>query len=203
MKCPPEIAISDRRETELSKNGFIPLIHRKNTDQATLIGAQSLQSLPSITMPMPALSARLPYLFACSRFVHYLKCIVRDKIGAFREREDMQRWLNEWVMYYVDADPVNSSQETKAQRPLAATEVVVEDVEGNPGILPSEVLPASALPTRGSDCLAATGHEVAVDQGCGLIGQLDLASGSHKGLRLRRESTAGVRHRRKLVGISI
>ena len=137
MKCPTEIAISDRREAELSKNGFIPLVHRKNTDHATFIGAQSLQKPAEYHDPDATananLSARLPYLFACSRFAHYLKCIVRDKIGAFKEREDMQRWLNEWIMHYVDADPVNSSQETKARRPLAAAEVVVEEVEGNPG----------------------------------------------------------------------
>lgn len=137
MKCPTEIAISDRREAELAKNGFIPLIHRKNTDYAAFIGAQSLQK-PAEYYDADAtananLSARLPYLFACSRFAHYLKCIVRDKIGGFKEREDMQRWLNEWIMNYVDADPSNSSQETKARRPLAAAEVVVEDVEGNPG----------------------------------------------------------------------
>jgi type VI secretion system protein ImpC len=137
MKCPTEIAISDRREAELSKNGFIPLIHRKNTDHATFIGAQSMQK-PAEYHDADAtananLSARLPYLFACSRFAHYLKCIVRDKIGAFKEREDMQRWLNEWIMNYVDADPANSSQETKARRPLAAAEVLVEDAEGNPG----------------------------------------------------------------------
>ncbi|WP_176044548.1 type VI secretion system contractile sheath large subunit [Burkholderia vietnamiensis] len=137
MKCPTEIAISDRREAELSKNGFIPLVHRKNTDHATFIGAQSLQKPAEYHDPDATananLSARLPYLFACSRFAHYLKCIVRDKIGAFKEREDMQRWLNEWVMHYVDADPANSSQDTKARRPLAAAEVLVEDVEGNPG----------------------------------------------------------------------
>jgi type VI secretion system protein ImpC len=137
MKCPTEIAISDRREAELSKNGFIPLVHRKNTDSATFIGAQSLQK-PAEYHDADAsananLSARLPYLFACSRFAHYLKCIVRDKIGAFREREDMQRWLNEWIMNYVDADPGNSSQETKARRPLAAAEVLVEEIEDNPG----------------------------------------------------------------------
>lgn len=137
MKCPTEIAISDRREAELSKNGFISLVHRKNTDYAAFIGAQSLQK-PAEYYDADAtananLSARLPYLFACSRFAHYLKCIVRDKIGAFKEREDMQRWLNEWIMNYVDADPANSSQETKARRPLAAAEVVVEDMEGNPG----------------------------------------------------------------------
>ncbi|CAJ0803582.1 hypothetical protein LMG19083_03911 [Ralstonia psammae] len=137
MKCPTEIAISDRREAELSKNGFISLVHRKNTDYAAFIGAQSLQK-PAEYYDADAtananLSARLPYLFACSRFAHYLKCIVRDKIGAFKEREDMQRWLNEWIMNYVDADPANSSQETKARRPLAAAEVVVEEQEGNPG----------------------------------------------------------------------
>ncbi len=137
MKCPTEIAISDRREAELSKNGFISLVHRKNTDYAAFIGAQSLQK-PAEYYDADAtananLSARLPYLFACSRFAHYLKCIVRDKIGAFKEREDMQRWLNEWIMNYVDADPANSSQETKARRPLAAAEVVVEETEGNPG----------------------------------------------------------------------
>lgn len=137
MKCPTEIAISDRREAELARAGYIPLVHRKNTDHATFIGAQSLQK-PQEYHDADAtananLSARLPYLFASSRFAHYLKCIVRDKIGAFKEREDMQRWLNEWIMHYVDADPSNSSQETKAKRPLAAAEVVVEEIEGNPG----------------------------------------------------------------------
>lgn len=137
MKCPTEIAISDRREAELARNGFIPLIHRKNTDHAAFIGAQSLQKPQEYMDPDATananLSARLPYVFACSRFAHYLKCIVRDKIGAFKERESMQTWLNDWVMNYVDADPANSSQETKAHRPLAAAEVVVEDVDGNPG----------------------------------------------------------------------
>lgn len=137
MKCPTEIAISDRREAELAKIGLIPLIHRKHSNTATFIGAQSLQKPAEYQDPDATananLSARLPYLFASSRFAHYLKCIVRDKIGSFKERADMQRWLNEWVMQYVDADPVNSSQETKAKRPLAAAEVVIEDVEGNPG----------------------------------------------------------------------
>ncbi len=137
MKCPTEIAISDRREAELAKNGFIPLVHRKNTDYAAFIGAQSLQK-PAEYYDADAtananLSARLPYMFACSRFAHYLKCIVRDKIGTFKERDDMQRWLNDWIMNYVDADPTNSSLETKSRRPLAAAEVIVEDVEGNPG----------------------------------------------------------------------
>jgi type VI secretion system protein ImpC len=137
MKCPTEIAISDRREAELARAGLIPLVHRKNTGHAAFIGAQSMQKPQEYTDPDATananLSARLPYLFASTRFAHYLKCIVRDKIGTFREREDMQRWLNEWIMNYVDADPVNSSQETKARRPLAAAEVVVEEIEGNPG----------------------------------------------------------------------
>jgi type VI secretion system protein ImpC len=142
MKCPTEIAISDRREAELAKNGFMPLIHRKNTDIAAFIGAQSLQKPAEYYDPDATananLSARLPYLFACCRFAHYLKCIVRDKIGSFMERDDMQRWLNNWIMNYVDGDPANSSQETKASKPLAAAEVQVEEVEGNPGFYTSK-----------------------------------------------------------------
>ncbi|GLR08532.1 type VI secretion system contractile sheath large subunit [Mixta theicola] len=137
MKCPTEIAISDRREAELAKNGFMPLVHRKNSDFAAFIGAQSLQK-PAEYHDADAtanarLAARLPYLFACCRFAHYLKCIVRDKIGSFREREEMERWLNDWVMNYVDGDPANSSQETKSRKPLASAEVLVEEIEDNPG----------------------------------------------------------------------
>ena len=143
MKCPTEIAISDRREAELAKNGFMPLVHRKNSDVAAFIGAQSLNK-PAEYYDADAsananLSARLPYMFACSRFAHYLKCFVRDKIGSFRERSDMERWLNDWVMNYVDGDPANSSQETKARKPLAAAEVKVEEVEGNPGYYTSKM----------------------------------------------------------------
>ena len=123
MKCPTEIAISDRREAELAKNGFMPLLHRKNSDFAAFIGAQSLQKPAEYDDPDATananLAARLPYLFACCRFAHYLKCIVRDKIGSFKERDDMQRWLNNWIMNYVDGDPANSSETTKAQKPLA------------------------------------------------------------------------------------
>jgi type VI secretion system protein ImpC len=137
MKCPTEIAISDRREAELAKNGFMPLLHRKNSDLAAFIGAQSLQKPFEYTDPDATananLSARLPYLFACCRFAHYLKCIVRDKIGSFKERDTMEAWLNKWIIQYVDGDPANSSETTKAQRPLAAAEVKVEEVEGNPG----------------------------------------------------------------------
>ncbi|MDR6887736.1 MULTISPECIES: type VI secretion system contractile sheath large subunit [Variovorax] len=142
QKCPTEIAISDRREAELSKAGLLSLIHRKNSDFAAFIGAQSLHKPAEYDDPDATananLAARLPYLFACNRFAHYLKCIVRDKIGSFKEREEMQRWLNKWIMNYVDGDPVNSSETTKAQKPLAAAEVVVEEVEGNPGYYTSK-----------------------------------------------------------------
>ncbi len=137
MKCPTEIAISDRREAELAKNGFMPLLHRKNSDFAAFIGAQSVQKPFEYTDPDATananLAARLPYLFACCRFAHYLKCIVRDKIGSFKEREDMQIWLQKWIMNYVDGDPAHSSESTKAQKPLAAAEVQVAEIEGNPG----------------------------------------------------------------------
>lgn len=137
MKCPTEIAISDRREAELAKNGFMPLIHRKNSDFAAFIGAQSLQKPQEYEDPDASananLAARLPYLFATCRFAHYLKCIVRDKIGSFKEQEDMQTWLNNWIQQYVDGDPRNSSESTKARKPLADAEVVVEADESNPG----------------------------------------------------------------------
>jgi type VI secretion system protein ImpC len=135
LKCPTEIAISDRREAELAKNGFMPLVHRKNTDIAAFKPAEYYDSDATANAN---LAARLPYMFACSRFAHFLKCIVRDKIGSFREREDMQKWLNEWILNYVDGDPASSTQETKARKPLAAAEVIVEEVEGNPGYYTSK-----------------------------------------------------------------
>ncbi|WP_280152294.1 type VI secretion system contractile sheath large subunit [Piscinibacter sp. XHJ-5] len=137
MKCPTEIAISDRREAELAKNGFMPLLHRKNSDFAAFIGAQSLQKPDEYDDPDATananLAARLPYLFACCRFAHYLKCIVRDKVGSFKEKEDMSRWLNKWIMNYVDGSPATSSEEVKARKPLAAAEVTVAEIPGNPG----------------------------------------------------------------------
>jgi type VI secretion system protein ImpC len=142
MKCPTEIAISDRREAELANIGFMPLIHRKNSDFAAFIGAQSLQSPAEYDDPdataNASLASRLPYLFASCRFAHYLKCIVRDKVGSFKERADMERWLGDWINQYVDGDPANSSESTKARKPLAAAEVTVEEVEGNPGYYTSK-----------------------------------------------------------------
>jgi type VI secretion system protein ImpC len=137
LRCPTEIAISDRREAELAKNGFMPLVYKKNTDFAAFIGAQSLhkpaQYDDADATANAALAARLPYLFATCRFAHYLKCIVRDKIGSFKEAADMQRWLQNWIIRYVDGDPAHSTEATKARKPLAAAEVTVEPVEGNPG----------------------------------------------------------------------
>lgn len=142
MKCPTEIAISDRREAELAKAGFMPLVHRKNSDFAAFIGAQSLHQPAEYDDPDATananLAARLPYLFATCRFAHYLKCIVRDKVGSFKERDEMNRWLQDWIMQYVDGDPAHSSESTKATKPLAAAEVVVEEIEGNPGYYSSK-----------------------------------------------------------------
>ncbi|MGA7394351.1 MAG: type VI secretion system contractile sheath large subunit [Terrimicrobiaceae bacterium] len=141
MKCPTEIAITDRREAELAKSGLIPLSHWKNTDYAVFVGAQSLQKPQEYDDPDATsnanLSARLPYLFATCRFAHFLKCIVRDKIGSFKEREDMERWLNEWIMNYVTAD-AKAGEEIKAQYPLADASVTVEEVPGNPGYYTSK-----------------------------------------------------------------
>lgn len=137
MTCPTEIAISDRREAELAKNGFMPLVHKKNSDFAAFIGAQSLQKPAEYDDPDATananLAARLPYLFSTCRFAHYLKCIVRDKIGSFKERADMETWLNNWIGQYVEYNPATASEIDKARKPLAGAEVVVEEIEGNPG----------------------------------------------------------------------
>ena len=136
MKCPTEVAITDRREAELAKNGFLPLVHWKNTDYAVFIGGQTLNEAAEYEDPDATanarLAARLPYLFAVSRFSHYLKCIVRDKVGSFKERADMQEWLQNWIAQYVTTDPT-ATDEVKAKYPLAAAEVTVTDVEGDPG----------------------------------------------------------------------
>ena len=137
MKCPTEIAISDRREAELAKCGLMPLLHKKNSDFAAFIGAQSLHQPAEYDDPDATanarLAARLPYLFSVCRFAHYLKAIVRDKIGSFKEKEDMEKWLNNWIMNYVEPDPANASEEAKARRPLAAAEVKLEEVAEDPG----------------------------------------------------------------------
>lgn len=136
MKCPTEVAITDRREAELAKNGLMPLSHWKSTDYAVFMGAQSLNKPTEYDDPDATansnLSARLQYMFATCRFAHFLKCMVRDKIGTFKERSDMQRWLNNWILGYVEPNP-EANDAAKARRPLAAAEVAVEEVEGNPG----------------------------------------------------------------------
>ena len=142
MKCPTEIAITHRREAELAKNGFMPLCHKKNSDLAAFIGAQSLQKPAEFQDPDATananLAARLPYLFATCRFAHYLKAMVYEKIGSFKSATAMQRYLQDWILQYVDGNPENSSESKKAKCPLAAAEVVVEDVEGNPGYYTSK-----------------------------------------------------------------
>src|SRR6266403_3639345 len=140
MKCPTEIAITDRREIELADCGFMPISHWKNTDFAVFVGAQSLQKPQAYDDPDATananLAARLPYLFATCRFAHYLKCMVRDKIGSFKEREDMEAWLNKWISQFCC--DTKSSEEVKARFPLAAAEVKVEEVKGNPGYYSSK-----------------------------------------------------------------
>jgi type VI secretion system protein ImpC len=142
MKCPCEIAISDRREAELAKNGFMPLIYKKNTDFAAFIGAQSLQKPQEYDDPAATananLAARLPYLFATCRFAHYLKCMVRDKVGSTMTMVQLQNWLQIWLNRYVDGSPDSSSEEWKATHPLAEGTVVVEANEENPGYYSSK-----------------------------------------------------------------
>jgi type VI secretion system protein ImpC len=137
LKCPTEIAITDRREKELADLGFIPLVHCKGTDYAAFFSAQSAQK-PKMYDTDSAnanarLSAQLPYLLAISRFAHYLKTIMRDKIGSFMSRSDCERFLNRWMMQYVTEDD-NAAPITKAQYPLREARVEVSEVPGKPGV---------------------------------------------------------------------
>jgi len=136
LKCPTEIAITDRREAELSKLGFLPLSHYKNTDYSVFFGAQTTQKPKKYDRPEAtanaAISARLPYIMATSRFAHYLKVIARDKIGSFMEADECEAWLDRWIHNYVSADP-KPSQEAKARYPLREAKVQVKEIPGQPG----------------------------------------------------------------------
>ncbi|MGF1717469.1 type VI secretion system contractile sheath large subunit [Photobacterium chitinilyticum] len=136
LKCPTEIGITDRREAELGKLGFLPLCHYKNTNYAVFFGAQTCQK-PKIhdepdATANAAISSRLPYMMATSRFAHYLKVMARDKIGSFVEADDVEAWLNRWIMSYVNSSE-GGGQEIRAKYPLAAAKVHVKEIPGQPG----------------------------------------------------------------------
>ena len=137
MKCPTEVSITDRREGELSKAGLIGLIHRKNTDKAAFIGGQSLYKpkkyQDELATASDNMSSRLPYIFAVSRFSHYLKCMVRDKVGESPDRQQLQNYLQGWINTYVTANPGSATEKEKARKPLAAAEVQVIEDQENPG----------------------------------------------------------------------
>jgi type VI secretion system protein ImpC len=137
LKCPTEIAITDRREKELSDLGFIPLVHCKGTDYAAFFGAQSSQKAKKYDTDSAnanaRLSTQLQYILATSRFAHYLKAIMRDKIGSFMTRQNCQDYLNRWITNYVLLDD-NASQAAKAQYPLREARIDVSEVRGKPGV---------------------------------------------------------------------
>ncbi len=137
LKCPTEIAITDRREKELADQGLIPLVHCKGTDKAAFFSVQSCNK-PRLYDSDEAnanarLSAQLPYIMATCRFAHYLKAMMRDKIGSFTSREEVQKFLNRWVAQYVTTDDT-ATQATKAKYPLREARIDVEEVKGKPGV---------------------------------------------------------------------
>lgn len=137
LKCPTEVAITDRREKELSDLGLIPLVHCKNTDYAAFFGAQSTQKPRQYNTDSAnanaELSAQLQYIFAVSRVAHYLKAMMRDKIGSFASASNVEAFLNNWIAQYVLLDD-NATQEAKAQFPLREAEIQVTEVPGRPGV---------------------------------------------------------------------
>jgi type VI secretion system protein ImpC len=135
-KCPTEIAITDRRENELAKLGFIPLSYYKGTDTAVFMGAQSTQK-PQLYLDDDAnansrLSTQLQYILACSRFAHFIKVMMRDKIGSFMSRDQCEEFLNRWITHYVLLDDM-ASQEMKAKFPLREARIEVAEIPGKPG----------------------------------------------------------------------
>ena len=137
QQCPTEVGITDRREAELSKLGFLPLCHYKNTDFAVFFGSQTTQKPKKFSDPDSSanaeISSRLPYILATSRIAHYLKVMARDKIGSFMEAKDAENWLNQWINQYVNSSQ-NATEAQKAAYPLAAAKVEVKEVPGQPGV---------------------------------------------------------------------
>ena len=136
LKCPTEIAVTDRREKELADLGFIPLIHCKGTDYAAFFGAQSAQKAAKYDTDAAnanaRLSTQLQYLMATSRFAHYLKSIMRDKIGSFMTRKGCEDYLNRWIKNYV-VSTEEAGQDVKAKYPLKEARIDVTEVAGKPG----------------------------------------------------------------------
>lgn len=136
LKCPTEVAITDRREKEFADNGFIPLVHCKNTDYAAFFATQSANKAKKYDTDAAnanaRLSTQLQYLFAVSRFAHYLKSMMRDKVGSFMSRKDAEQFLNRWIHNYVTEDDT-ASPATKAQYPLREARVDVAEIPGKPG----------------------------------------------------------------------
>ncbi len=136
LKCPTEVPITDRREKELADLGFVPLVHCKGTDYAAFFSVQSCQK-PKVYDTDAAnanarLSAQLPYIMAVSRFAHYLKAMMRDKIGSFMSRDEASAFLNRWIIKYVTPDD-NASAATKAAKPLREARIDVSEIPGKPG----------------------------------------------------------------------
>jgi type VI secretion system protein ImpC len=136
LKCPTESPITDRREKELADLGFIPLVHCKDTDYAAFFSVQSAQKAKlydkEAANANARLSTQLPYILAMSRFAHYLKAIMRDKIGSFMSRDDCQKFLHKWIMQYTIGDD-SATQAMKAKYPLREARVEVVDIPGKPG----------------------------------------------------------------------
>ena len=153
LKCPTEIAITDRREAELSKAGLISIIHRKNTDKAAFIGAQSVYKPKLMDKPEATasenLSARIPYMFAVSRFAHYLKCMVRDKIGSTKEKDQLERWLNNWIIALCRRRSEELERGGQGAQAARGGQDHRHPERGKPRLLLRQRLSAAAFPARG------------------------------------------------------
>ncbi|MCC9645941.1 type VI secretion system contractile sheath large subunit [Rubrivivax sp. JA1029] len=136
LKCPTEVAITDRSEKELADLGFIPLVHCQNTDYAAFFAAQSVHRPrrydSDAANANAALAAQLQYVFSVCRIAHYLKAMMREKVGSFASAANVEEFLNRWIRQYVVEDD-SATQETKAAYPLREASVHVSEMPGRAG----------------------------------------------------------------------
>jgi type VI secretion system protein ImpC len=158
-KCPTEVSITERREKELADLGLMPLIHWQSTDYGVFVGAQSVQKPKQyegvdgkMATANANLSARLPYIFACSRFAHYLKRMVYESVGMYTSRQELEAWLQEWIQGYVEKRE-DASQDARAKRPLREALVTVEEDPENPGYYGATFKLAPHIQLEGVSCM--------------------------------------------------
>jgi type VI secretion system protein ImpC len=167
VKIPSEVLIPDRKESELSALGMLGIVYIKNSPDAVFVGGQSVHKPAKygglkglVATGNHALAARIPYTFAVCRIAHYLKCMVRDKIGATLEEEDLQQWMQDWINDYVLENPKGQGEKMKADKPLQKAVIKVKPIPGKPGYYETECVLRPHFQLEGMDVAIMLATEV-------------------------------------------